>query len=272
MTKTPKKDIKVYNKNCLEADKIIPDGSVDLFFVDPPYFITSIAWDKQWKNTEEYLAWCKTWIEQMYRKLKDNGSAYICCQWQHSGEYHKLLEEVGFKILNRITWKRDKGRGSARNWKQMHEDIWFVTKGKDYTFNIEDVMVLKEVIAPYRDEQGNPKDWWHDPATGKPVRMTYPGNLWEHYTIPFWSSHEVRSYAKSKRSPQNTLEKHNTQKPKDMVKACIKASSNPGDLVVDFFSGSGTTLIAARELGRKAIGFEKDPIYCEMIKTRLANE
>ena len=239
--------------------------------MDPPYFTTSIDWDNQWSTNEEYYNWCRLWISNMHDQLKKTGSAYICCQWLHSGMYQVMLQEAGFNILNRITWKKDKGRGAKTNWKSMHEDIWFVSKSKDYTFNIDDVKVEKKVIAPYRDEDGNPKDWWVNNA-GEKVRMTFPGNLWETISIPFWSSHEVKSYAVSKKSPDNKFQKHSTQKPKELVKRCILASSNQNDLVVDYFGGSGTTIVACKELNRKCIIFEKDETYVEMIKTRLANE
>jgi site-specific DNA-methyltransferase (adenine-specific) len=263
---------KIYNEDCLNSNTYIQPNSVDLFFTDPPYFTTSIEWDTQWKTDEEYYKWCKTWIKNMYDQLKDTGSAYVCCQWQHSGMYQIMLQQAGFNILNRITWKRDKGRGSSTNWKQMHEDIWFVSKSKKYTFNIDQVMVKKKVIAPYKDEQGNPKDWWIDEETGEKVRLTHPGNLWETFSIPFWSSKEVRSYAKTKRTPDNKFEKHNTQKPKDLVKRCITASSNVADIVVDYFGGSGTTLIASKELDRNCIIFEKNNTYVEVTQTRLINE
>lgn len=262
----------IFNKDCLLSSLHIKENSVDLFFVDPPYFITSIEWDTQWEDKEEYYSWCKKWIDLMYQQLKENGTAYVCCQWQHSGEYQRMLSEAGFIILNRITWKRDKGRGASRNWKQIHEDIWFVSKGKNYKFNLNDVKIRKKVIAPYRDDNGDPKDWWIDKETGEKVRLTHPGNLWDEFSVPFWSSKEVRSYAKTKRTPNNGFTKHSTQKPKDLVKKCIMASSDEGDLIVDYFGGSGTTLIACKELKRNCIIFEKDKNYVELIKERFTNE
>ena len=262
---------KIINVDCIKSPEFIDNNSVDLFFQDPPYFTTSIDWDNQWKNNEEYYAWCRLWISDMYDQLKENGSAYVCCQWLHSGMYQVMLQEAGFNILNRITWKKDKGRGSNSNWKQMHEDIWFVSKSKNYTFNVNDIKIEKKVIAPYKDDEGKPKDWWVN-KKGEKVRLTYPGNLWETISIPFWSSHEVKSYAKSKKSPNNKFQKHSTQKPKELVKRCILASSNEGDFVVDYFGGSGTTLIAANETQRICTIFEKDKTYCEIIKTRVKNE
>ena len=276
-------DIKVYNESCLESSTFIEESSVDLFFCDPPYFISGTAskqnlitgdrmdWDRQWPSKEAFYLWSVQWMSLMYKQLKPTGSAYVCICWEHSGKFQELLSNTGFRIVNRITWKRDKGRGAKTNWKSMHEDIWFVTKSANYTFNIEDVMVEKTVVAPYRDSTGAPKDWFID-ADGNKKRYTYPGNIWTDFVVPFWSMKEVRSYAKTKKTPSNTLIKHNTQKPKDLVKRCLLASSNKGDLVVDYFSGAGTTAVAAVELGRKAIVFDTNTLCIKMLEARLQNE
>jgi len=276
--------INYYNETFENSSKYIKNNSVDLFFLDPPYYISGNKkeinlengdrsdWDSQWKTKEEFYNWIENMLKMAYTQLKENGSMYLCISWQHSHMFHILLEKVGFTIQNRITWKRDKGRGSRSNWKSMHEDVFFATKHpSNYKFNIDDVMFEKEVIAPYRNEDGTPKDWWEN-EDGKKVRMTYPGNIWLDLCVPYWSMNEVKSYAKSKKSPNNIYEKHNTQKPKDLVKRCILASSDKGDLVVDYFSGSGTTAVASAELERESIVFEINKTYIEMLETRLKNE
>jgi len=263
---------KVIYGNYTLAEKELDDCSVDLFFCDPPYFTTNHEWDKQWKSISEYVAWTEKWLQLAYDKLNDTGSIYVCIGWEHSGYIQQVLEKIGFHIKNRITWKRDKGRGSKTNWKNMHEDIWFATKHKtNYTFNVDDVMIEKEIIAPYRDKDGNPKGWF-ETKDGRKIRYTHPGNLWTEFTVPFWSMHEVRSYAKTKRTPNNTCIKHPTQKPKGLVKKCILASSNKNDTVVDFFAGSGTTGIASKELNRNFILFDNKEEYIQMIQERLKNE
>ncbi len=263
---------RIINDSSLNIDNYLDDSSVDLVFTDPPYFITSNDWDKQWKNKEEYINWSREWIQLAYNKLKPNGSIYVCISWHYSGYIQQLLEEVGFHIKNRITWKRDKGRGSKTNFKNIHEDIWFCTKSKkDYCFNIDDIMVKKKVIAPYRDKDGNPKDWFIDENFEK-IRYTHPGNLWDEFCVPYWSMHEVRSYAKSKREPNNKFQKHPTQKPKSLIKKCILASSNQNDIILDLFGGSGSTAIAAKELKRDYILFETNTEYINITETRLKNE
>ena len=276
-------NLKAYPLSCFESDNFIENNSVDLFFCDPPYFISGTSakqdlifgdrmdWDRQWKSKEEFYRWSAEWMSLMYKQLKPTGSAYVCICWEHSGKFQDILSKIGFNIINRITWKRDKGRGSTHNWKSMHEDIWFVSKSSKYVFNVEAVMVEKDVIAPYKNKDGSPKDWFVD-ADGNKKRYTYPGNIWVDFVVPFWSMKEVKSYAKTKKTPNNVLTKHNTQKPKDLVKRCLLASSNEGDLVVDYFSGSGTTAIVAIELGRKAIVFDTNKLCMEMLEARLTNE
>jgi site-specific DNA-methyltransferase (adenine-specific) len=276
--------IKYYNESLENSIKYIKDGSVDLFFLDPPYFISGKSkeidiengdrsdWDCQWESIEEYSNWTDSYLKLVYKQLKENGSAYVCISWQNAYIIHTLLEKNGFTVLNRITWKRDKGRGASKNWKSIHEDIFFVVKNKkNYTFNIDEVKVTKKVVAPYKNEDGTPKDWWVD-ENGEKVRLTYPGNLWDEFCVPYWSMKEVKSYAKTKKTPNNTLTKHNTQKPKDLVKKIITASSNKGDLVVDYFSGSGTTAIAAEELGRNSIVFDINKVCIKMLEERIKNE
>lgn len=277
--------INYYNETYENSINYIENNSVDLFWLDPPYFIsgnksnkTEIkendrnTWDRQWNNKQEYETWINEVLSLAYTQLKSNGSLYICSSWQNSGLIHNSLEKCGFIVQNRITWKRDKGRGNKTNWKSMHEDVFFATKHKThYTFNIEKVMVEKKVIAPYRNEDGTPKDWWID-ENGEKVRLTYPGNLWTEFCVPYWSMNEVKSYAKTKKTPNNIHQKHNTQKPKDLVKKCLLASSNENDLVVDYFVGSGTTAIAAKELDRNCIVFDNDKTAIEILKVRLDKE
>jgi len=277
--------ISYYNISFENSDLHIKEGSVDLFFLDPPYYISGGKnensdlengdrqdWDKQWESEQDYRNWTKKYLESAYKQLKSYGSIYVCIQWQTSNIIQDLLKEVGFHIQNRITGKRDKGRGAKKNWKSIHEDIFFATKDpKKYTFNIDNVMVKKKVIAPYRNEDGTPKDWWID-ENGDKVRLTYPGNLWDEFCVPYWSMNEVKSYAKTKKTGKNELKKHNTQKPKDLVKKCILVSTDEGDLVVDYFSGSGTTAIAAEELKRNSVVFDINKTCIKMLETRMKNE
>lgn len=261
--------MEIIQDNCFNSGKYITND-VDLFFCDPPYFRLNNEWDKQWKTEEEYYNWVRVWVGLMFDQLKLTGTAYVCIQWNRSYKFHEIFLDAGFLIKNRITWKREKGRGAKSNWKSVSEDIFFLTKSKNYTFNVNEVMIKKEIIAPYKNKDGTPKGWFFDDK-GNKVRYTYPSNVWMD-SVPFWSSKEVRSYAKTKRTPNNLYQKHSTQKPLSLVKRCILASSNENDLICDYFLGSGTTAVACNQLNRKFIGFEIIEEYINITKLRLENE
>jgi DNA modification methylase len=244
---------------CAEATHALikfPANFFDLIIADPPYNLRRDFGNESDKQTDgEYIASVQGWIALLPRVLKNSGSLYICCDWRQSSLFEIEMKKAGFHILNRITWKRDKGRGAAKNWKQNMEDIWFAVKNKnEYIFNLEDVKIPKKVIAPYR-ENGKPKDWYIKPD-GTQERMTHPSNIWTDMTVPFWSM------------PENT--EHPTQKPEALIERIILASSNEGDRVLDLFSGSGTTSVVAKKLGRKFIGIEMNPDFVRLGLKRLA--
>ena len=141
-----------------------------------------------------------------------------------------------------------------RNWKNSMEDIWFVTKSKDYTFNPDAVKIRRRVIAPYR-VAGKPKDW-EETAEGN-FRNTGASNFWDDISVPYWSM------------PENTA--HPTQKPEKLLAKLILASSNEGDTVFDPFLGSGSTSVTAKKLGRHYSGIEQNPQYCVWAEKRLCD-
>lgn len=236
-----------------DACGMIPDGAADLIITDPPYNLSKNFNGYRFSKTgtAEYESYTRRWIGAVNGILKDNGSIYVCCDWESSLIIGRVLSEF-FTVRNRITWQREKGRGAFSNWKNSMEDIWFATKGDDYTFNVDSVKVRRRVIAPYR-EQGKPKDWYQT-EEGR-FRDTFPSNLWDDITVPFWSMSE------------NTA--HPTQKPEKLAAKLILASSNPGEIVFDPFLGSGTTAVAAKKLGRRYIGVERDERYCIWAQERL---
>ncbi|MGX8774788.1 MAG: DNA-methyltransferase [Bacillota bacterium] len=236
-----------------EACGFIPEGAADLMIVDPPYNLTKDYNGKSFRkmNSREYEEYTRRWLEATAHVLRDGGSLYVCCDWESSLIIGSLLGEY-YTVRNRITWQREKGRGSRVNWKNSMEDIWFATKGDGYTFNVDDVKMRRRVIAPYREE-GEPKDW-QETEDGR-FRDTHPSNFWDDITVPFWSMSE------------NTA--HPAQKPEKLMAKLILASSNKGELVFDPFAGSGTACVTARKLGRRFIGIEKDERYCIWARQRL---
>lgn len=231
----------------------IPDKTMDLIIVDPPYNLSKNYHGNTFsqKSQVKYLDYTRTWLEKVGAKLKDTGSLYVCCDWYSSIVIGRVLSDY-FIIRNRITWQREKGRGAKKNWKNSMEDIWFVTKSDTYTFNVDAVKLKRRVIAPYKKD-GKPKDW--EATEFGNFRDTFPSNFWDDITIPFWSM------------PENTA--HPTQKPEKLIAKLILASSNPKDLVLDPFMGSGTTCVVAKKLGRNYIGIEQNPLYVAWAEKRL---
>ena len=232
----------------------LPDQSVDLLFADPPYNLTKSFNDRKFRKTsiDEYSEWLDSWISKTVRILKPTASIYLCGDWRSSAAIHRVGEKY-FIPQNRITWEREKGRGAKSNWKNCAEDIWFFTVSDDFYFNVDAVMLKRQVIAPYTDRNGDPKDW-SETENGR-FRLTHPSNIWTDLTVPYWSM------------PENT--DHPTQKPEKLLAKIILASSRPSDLVFDPFNGSGTTSVVAKKLGRRYLGVEIDESYSCLAQKRL---
>ena len=250
----PKIENKIINQDILEALEYLPGKSVDLLFIDPPYNISKKFNNLSFREMElnDYEEWLDSWLSRMIRLLKDSASVYICGDWKSSA----AIFNVGSKYLqvrNRITWEREKGRGAKTNWKNCTEDIWFFTKSNEYIFNVDAVKLRRKVLAPYRGNDGTPKDWIEKGKES--YRDTFPSNIWTDISIPFWSM------------PENT--DHPTKKPEKLIAKIILASTNKGDLVFDPFLGSGSSVVAAQKLRRKYIGVEIDEMYCCLAQKRL---
>ncbi len=241
-------------QNVFEVLPLLPSAAFDLVFADPPYNLTKNFNGQAFRRTDldEYEKWLDSWLCEIKRLIKPFGSVYVCGDWRSSAAIHRALLNY-FKVQNRISWEREKGRGAKANWKNTSEDIWFATASDDYFFNLDAVKLKRRVIAPYTDTSGRPKDW-QETETGR-FRITHPSNLWIDLTVPFWSM------------PENT--DHPTQKPEKLLAKIILAGSKPGDVVFDPFLGSGTTSVVAKKLSRHYVGVEVDPYYCCLAERRL---
>ena len=246
---------KIVNADLLQAIGLVPDGVADLIIIDPPYNLrrTFGAVTFERSTTEDYEKYLRSWFHDVCRKLRPDGSLYMCGDWRSTAVLQRVIEDEGLTVMNRITWQRDKGRGAAANWKNAMEDIWFAVRDPhNYHFDLGAVMMRRRVRAPYRTE-GQPKDW--EQTDGGKFRTTHPSNFWDDITIPFWSM------------PENT--DHPTQKPEKLYAKLVLASSREGDLVFDPFMGSGTACVVAKKLGRRYLGIELDREYCLWAAARL---
>lgn len=239
--------------DCVRVMQKLPNKFVDLLIVDPPYNLAKDYHGNKFnrKSQDEYREYTVRWLEKVIPLLNETASIYVCCDWKSSLVIGDVLHNY-FRVQNRITWQREKGRGAKANWKNGMEDVWFATMGKSYTFNLDNVKIRKKVVAPYKVD-GKPKDW-EETEDGN-FRNTCPSNFWDDISIPYWSM------------PENTA--HPTQKPEKLIAKMILASSNEGDIIFDPFAGSGTTAVTAKKLNRNFIVIEQNELYGAWAQKRL---
>ena len=232
----------------------LPDEFADLIIIDPPYNLSKNFNGLHFnaRSSDSYEAYLQSWFPAVCKKLKKDGSLYICGDWKCTAALQRAVEKE-LTVMNRITWQREKGRGAKANWKNGMEDIWFAVKNPDdYYFNLDAVKVRRKVLAPYK-EDGIPKDW--EEEDNEKFRLTCPSNFWDDISIPFWSM------------PENT--DHPTQKSEKLYAKLILASSEEGDMVFDPFMGSGSACVTAKKLGRRFCGIEVNEEYCLWAQKRL---
>jgi len=238
--------------DCLEVlASRIEDASVDLVFCDPPYNIGKNFNGRKdrWESEESYLEWCYSWMSLCIAKLKDDGSFYLMAATQNM-PYLDLFLRTKMTILSRIVWHYDSSGVQAKKYfGSLYEPILHCVKDPSkYTFNADDILVEARTGATRK---------LIDYRKAVPTQYSaskVPGNVW---TIP-----RVRY-----RMPE--YEEHPTQKPVALLERIILASSCPGDVVMDPFSGTFTTSFVAKKLGRRSIGIEIEEAYVKIGIRRL---
>lgn len=241
----------------VELLKKIRDKSIDLIFIDPPYNIGKDFGNNKdsWETKEQYIDWCKSWIDECFRILKDNGTFYFMTATQFMPFLDVYVQE-NYNVLCRIIWNYDSsGVQSKKMFGSLYEPILMCNKSSKskYTFNSQEVLIEAKTGATRKliDYRKNPPQ----PYNSKKL----PGNVWEFSRVRFL---------------MDEYENHPTQKPEQLLERIIKASSNEGDIVLDAFSGSFTTSAVAVRLGRKAIGFDLNMDYVKIgiRRTGIAEE
>lgn len=226
--------------DCLEVLPQLPDEIFDLAICDPPYDLG--FWD-----------WVEGWVELVYSKLKEDSSIYIFCGiGERSDSLSRILPIIKrlFKFKNLITWKKQRGYGTQRNWMYTREEIIFAIKGKHY-FQVQ-----------YSDEL---RPHYTYGFLGRLASKYKPLSEYKRVSNVWTDIQEITPGVGNK--PEWT--KHPTQKPEALIERIIKASSKEGDLVLDPFIGSGTTAVVARRLGRNYFGCDISKEYVEMANARL---
>lgn len=231
----------------LSVLKKMKDKSVQLIFADAPYNIGKDFGNNsdKWESVHAYIEWCKTWIDECMRVLSDNGTMYFMTATQHM-PYLDVFASEKYNVLCRIIWSYDSsGVQSKKMYGSLYEPILMISKTSksSYTFNYEDILVEAKTGAKRKliDYRKNPPQ----PYSSQKV----PGNVWDFSRVRF---------------KMDEYENHPTQKPEALLERIVKASSNPGDVVLDPFSGSFTTSAVAVRLGRVGIGIDMNEEYYEM--------
>jgi site-specific DNA-methyltransferase (adenine-specific) len=220
----------------------LPDASVDLIIADPPYNL-----GKNYGNNidlragKEYHQFTQSWLTQAVRVLKPTGSLYVFMGVRFIARLYVMLEQDFQLIFNGwITWHYTQGMGRRVGFSPRHEDILYFTKSPHYTFNLNAVRIPQKYYRARNNMAG-----------------ANPGDVWQFSHV---------HYCSAERQP------HPTQKPEALIERIIQASSNPGDLVVDPFVGSGTTCRVANLLARNWLGIDINPDYVTLSKQRIYNE
>ena len=230
---------RIYQMDCLEGIKLIPNNSIDLIIVDPPYFEIKGEFDFVFKNEDHYLDFIERCLIQFSRVLKSTGTLYMYCS-QQMGAYIDLMLRKYFEIKNRIIWYRKGGLSPIKKFKLSHEPLYYCVKDiNNHILNPEDIRIKSKYAD--KDKRLNPK--------GK-----VPDDVWE---IP-------NLVGKKKEKVD-----HPTQKPLAICERMIKASSNEGSIILIPFVGSGSECVMAKHLKRRFIGFEINPNYIEIANMRI---
>ncbi|HEX9389006.1 MAG TPA: site-specific DNA-methyltransferase [Anaerolineales bacterium] len=233
--------------------------TVDLIFADPPYNIKKAEWDT-FESQEQYVEWSLEWIKEAARVLKTTGTLYICGFSEILADI-KLPASRYFKGCKWLIWHYKNKANLGSDWGRSHESILHFRKGQTFTFNIDDVRVsygdhtLKYPEHPqaetsqYGKKNGKRSDIWQpNPKGAKPRDVI---------EIP------TTCNGMHEKTP------HPTQKPEELLRKLILASSNIGDLVIDPFIGSGTSAVVAEQLKRKWRGCDISLEYCKWAAERI---
>ena len=251
------------NSTLFEGDSVewlrsLAAESVDLIFADPPYNINKADWDK-FESQEQYISWSINWIKEASRVLTKSGTLYIC-------GFSEILSDLKypsmkyFKTCKWLIWYYKNKANIGRDWGRSHESILHLRKNNQFTMNVDDVRIpygrhsLKYPFHPQAETSqfgngGKRKDIWTPHPLG-----AKPRDVLE---VP------TTCNGMSEKTP------HPTQKPEELLRKLILASSNEGDIVLDPFSGSGTTLVVSEQLNRTWLGCELSPQYNKWAIQRL---
>ncbi|MCF6270120.1 MAG: site-specific DNA-methyltransferase [Melioribacteraceae bacterium] len=245
------------SNNLNDLKKLFGRKKAALALHDPPYNMVAF----QESDADEFVEWSKIWIENSKALMQSNSSLYIWLgadqknHFQPFAEFILMMKETEFKSRSFITMRNQRGYGTQKNWMSIRQELLYYTLGKPQ-FNIENVYTdIPKVLKGYYKEVAGKKTENLERSKSRNIRA---GNVWIDIQQVFHLLYE-------------NVNGCFAQKPLKAIERVIEVSSSKGDLVIDFFAHSGTTLIASEILDRNCFTIDIDPIYCEISIRRLEN-
>ena len=251
----------VIHGDCIEELGKLPAGSVDLAFADPPFNI-GYEYDQydDRRAKVEYLAWSEKWLAAVARLLKPTGSFYVAIGDEYVAEHKVRLDALGLTMRNWVVWHYTFGVNCTKKFNRSHAHVlYYVKDPKSFTFNADAIRVPSARQTTYADRRANP--------VGK-----LPDDTWvlrPQEDGRFFSPEDDTWYVPRVCGTFKERGEHPCQMPLALLERIVRVSSNPGDLVLDPFAGSGTTLVAAKKLGRDYLGVELSENYAAKVRERL---
>lgn len=248
--------------DCIAGMSQLPEGSVQLVFADPPFNI-GFSYDQydDDRAPAEYLAWSKQWLTEVHRVLNRYGTFWLAIGDAFVSELDVLAKSVGFHKRSQICWYYTFGVNSVKKFTPSHTQLLYYTKHKeDFTFNADQIRVPSARQLEYNDKRANPHgrlpdDTWIIRPKDLPAGFSAMSDTWQ--------ISRIAGTFKQREADATT------QMPEQLLGRIIRCCSNHGDLVLDPFAGSATTLVVAKKLGRAYLGYEISQAYVERDLKRL---
>ncbi len=253
----------IHHGDCVELLKSVAPGSVDLAFADPPFNIGydyDVYDDKQ--EAAAYLEWCEKWIAGVYNALKPTGTFWLAIGDEYAAELKVASQKLGFTCRSWVIWYYTFGVNCKSKFSRSHAHLFhFVKDAKTFTFNADKIRVPSARMLVYGDSRANP--------TGR-----LPDDTWilRPQDLPqgFSAEEDTWYFPRVAGTFKERAGFHGCQMPEQLLGRIIRACSNEGEVVLDPFSGSATTVAVAKKLGRQYISFDLSPEYISRGRDRLA--
>jgi len=270
---------RIVNEDCLAGLARLGDGSVDLAFADPPFNIGyeyDVYHDRH--EADDYLAWCRRWIGELHRVLKADGTFWLAIGDEFAAELKLLAQrELGFTCRSWVVWYYTFGVNCTKKFSRSHAHLFhFVKDPKRFTFNSAQIRVPSARQLVYGDGRANPSGRLPDDIWMIPPRPVERNGASTYSLRPqdlpdsFQPEEDTWYFPRVAGTFKQRAGWHGCQMPEQLLGRIIRACSNPGELVLDPFGGSGTTLAVAKKLDRRFLGFELSAEYAKQIEKRLS--